>query len=319
MCHVSVVIPVYKVESYIERCLHTLFGQTLEEIEYIFVDDGSPDASVVKIGEVLEQYPHRKSQTKLLRHDRNRGVAAARTTGIRAATGEYLIHCDPDDYVEPDMYEKLYAKAKETDADVVVCDYWLEKATQKKVVTPAYRDTPQQCLKDMYKKDGLYMHLWSKLVRRRLISRYTIVPFAGTDYGEDLNCTMQIFYYAKHLAVVRKPLYHYCQREGSLSISSASRAILNRRMDNAALICRFLQEKSGDTYETFCNHMKFCLKRQYQSVFDENDYEWFHLYRESHNAVLSLTLYPLKTRVILWIALQHYILYRIMKKFISGL
>ena len=97
MPKVSVVIPVYNVEQYIERCLYTLFGQTMDDIEYIFVDDSSTDSSVKIINKSLELYPYRKVLTKILRHSSNLGVGAARTTGIKAATGDYIIHCDPDD------------------------------------------------------------------------------------------------------------------------------------------------------------------------------------------------------------------------------
>ena len=85
---VSVIIPVYGVESYIERCLHALFGQTLDDIEFIFVDDHTPDNSVAKIYSVLEHYPSRKRAVSVLRHSCNKGLAAARTTGVKAASGD---------------------------------------------------------------------------------------------------------------------------------------------------------------------------------------------------------------------------------------
>ena len=121
---VSIVIPVYNVEKYIERCVRTLFAQTLDDLEYIFVDDCSPDNSIDVMLKVLEEYPVRKPQVKLIRHEINQGVSQSRQDGVEAATGEYIIHCDPDDWVELDMYEQLYTKAKETNADLVLCDYY---------------------------------------------------------------------------------------------------------------------------------------------------------------------------------------------------
>ena len=112
MPKVSICIAVYNVEKYIEQCVRSLFEQTLDDLEYIFVDDASPDASIDVLLRVLEDYPHRKNQVKLLRHETNQGVAVARKDAIAAATGEYIIHCDPDDWVDLDMYEKLYVKAK---------------------------------------------------------------------------------------------------------------------------------------------------------------------------------------------------------------
>ena len=313
MPQVSVVIPVYKVEPYIERCLHTLFGQTLEEIEYIFVDDGSPDASVAKIGEVLERYPHRKSQTKLLRHDRNRGVAAARTTGIRAATGEYLIHCDPDDYVEPDMYEKLYAKAKETDADLVVCNHWLNE----RIVRYDYADTPQACLKNLYKKGAYSIHLVTKLIRRAVLAAHNIVPYEGIDFGEDLNCTVRMFYYARKLAVVDLPLYHYCQREHSLSTSAELVDDFDKRTQLVQTICGFFEQRGEHQYDTFCNYLKFSVKFRFRELFPDSR-QWFDWYRECHRDVLKFDESSRKIRIVLWLVLQNYWIYKWTKPFIPG-
>lgn len=117
MSKVCVIIPVYKAEVYIEKCTRTLFGQTLDNLEYIFVDDCSPDHSIEVMERVLNEFPNRKSQVKVIRHEVNQGVSAARQHGVGAADAEYIIHCDPDDYLELDMYEAMYRKAKEDNND----------------------------------------------------------------------------------------------------------------------------------------------------------------------------------------------------------
>lgn len=109
---VSVIIPVYGVERYIEQCARSLFSQTMRDgIEYIFVDDCSPDKSIEILEDILREYPHREPQVKIIRHTENQGIGGTRRTGVKNATGEYIIHCDSDDWVEPDMYEMLYGKA----------------------------------------------------------------------------------------------------------------------------------------------------------------------------------------------------------------
>ena len=100
---VSVIVLVYKVEKYIERCARALFGQTMEDIEYVFVDDCTPDASMEMLERVLDEFPQRRSRVKVLRNDVNRGRAYSRRRGVGAASGEYIIHCDSDDWPEPDM------------------------------------------------------------------------------------------------------------------------------------------------------------------------------------------------------------------------
>ena len=125
MSKVSVIIPVYNVERYIERCVRSLFEQTLIDMEYIFVDDCSPDNSINILESVLEEYPNRKSQVKIIRHLENKGLPIARKTGIDNSTGDYIIQCDSDDWVDKDMYKAMYNMAVNTHSDVVVCGYYV--------------------------------------------------------------------------------------------------------------------------------------------------------------------------------------------------
>ena len=111
MMKVSVIIPIYNVELFIERCVVSLMEQTLEEVELIFVDDASPDGSVNILREVVGRYPSRKDCVKIITHSENKGLPAARNTGLAEATGEYIFYCDSDDFVELDLLESLYNKA----------------------------------------------------------------------------------------------------------------------------------------------------------------------------------------------------------------
>ncbi len=115
MPKVSVIIPVYGVENSIERCARSLFEQTLDEMEYLFIDDCTKDRSIEVLKSVLKDYPKRKSQVTIHRMDNNSGQAKVREWGILNATGEYIIHCDSDDWVDKDIYRELYEKAKEND------------------------------------------------------------------------------------------------------------------------------------------------------------------------------------------------------------
>ena len=121
---VSVLVPVYGVEKYIERCARSLFEQTMKDgIEFIFTDDCTRDRSIEILEKVVEEYPERKSQVKIIHHEKNQGLVSARVTGLKEAVGEYVIHCDSDDWVEREMYEIMYRQAKDTDSDIVVCDF----------------------------------------------------------------------------------------------------------------------------------------------------------------------------------------------------
>ena len=313
MPKVSVIIPVYNVGPYIERCLHSLFGQTLDDIEYIFVDDGSTDDSVMLIEHVLEEYPDRLQQTKILRHDKNRGVAAARTTGIRAATGEYIIHCDPDDWVERDMYEKMYARAIETDADIVACYHMLND----RLVAYDFADTPQKCLESMTIKSRQYVHLWTKLVRRSIVEEHDIVPFEGVDFGEDLNTTVRLLYWARTISVVEEPLYHYCIHANSISTSDSYLRNFKIRAVNVEKICAFLLQTGDRRYETLSNYLKFSLKFEFRTCFSD-DREWFDWYRECHKEVMKFKDNSLKSRITLRLTLSNYHIYKMARRFVRN-
>ena len=132
MPEVSVCIPVYGVEKYIERCARSLFEQTMTDgIEFIFVNDCTTDKSIEILERILAEYPGRQAQTKIIHHATNKGLVAARNTGLAHATGDYIIHCDSDDWVDLNFYESLYKKAVETGADVVV-RYGISKRTAEK-------------------------------------------------------------------------------------------------------------------------------------------------------------------------------------------
>ena len=119
MIKVSVIVPVYKVEAFIGRCIRSLIEQTLQETEFIIVDDCTPDDSISVVQKIIRDYPERKRQFKIIRHDVNKGLPAARNSGLAIATGEYIFHCDSDDFVEREMLEQLYQTAKKGDADIV--------------------------------------------------------------------------------------------------------------------------------------------------------------------------------------------------------
>ena len=116
---VSIIVPVYKAEAYLHRCVDSILAQTFTNWELLLIDDGSPDRS----GAICDEYASKDARIRVF-HKENGGVSSARQKGQDEAQGEYTIHADPDDWVEPTMLEELYKKAKEDDADMVICDYY---------------------------------------------------------------------------------------------------------------------------------------------------------------------------------------------------
>lgn len=215
---ISVIVPVYSVERYIRQCVESLCAQDYDNMELVFVDDGSPDKSVDILMEVLEAHPEVRGKSLIIRQ-KNSGLPKARMTGLRAATGDFIIHVDSDDWVEPDYLSQLARKAVEEDADLVYCDFFKEYEGKSSWVDRE---------RDFYPADGLgaakavnngviRAYMWNKLVRRDLYDLDNmIVPIRG--YHEDIVFQTQIVYKATKCVHLRKPLYHYRRRRsGSLT------------------------------------------------------------------------------------------------------
>lgn len=207
---VSVIVPVYNVAPYIEKCARSLFEQTLDNLEIIFVDDCSPDNSTEIIRTLLDEYSHRKSTTRIVRMSSNGGQAAVRRQGIIEAKGEYIIHCDGDDWVDSDLYETLYNEAIRNDADIVVCDEIMEYDGYQ---IPKPTDNLPSCGKEImsnWYKYAIGMFCHNKLVRRSLYTDNNVLPWIGLNMWEDNGLFARLFYYAdKVFQIHGGPLYHY--------------------------------------------------------------------------------------------------------------
>ena len=210
---ISVYIPVYKAGPFMEKCCRTLFEQTLTDLEYVFVDDCTPDDSMEILKQVLDQYPHRKNGVKILRNETNLGVAKTIKKAIEACTGEYLIRCDPDDYVATDLYEKLLHKAQIENADVVVCDYAEVKADK---ITPRLQHTFQDGRDAMHliMQEKMHGALWNKLIQRDLFSKIEFWP--EMNFREDQVISIQIFFHCQNPVFYSHVGYFYRQNPNSL-------------------------------------------------------------------------------------------------------
>lgn len=311
---VSVIVAVYNVEPYVERCAHSLFNQTLDDIEYIFVDDCSPDNSIEIIKKTLNCYPHRKKQVKFIHHETNQGQAGARTTGMKAATGEYMIHCDPDDWVELNMYELMYNAAHPIGSppiDVVLCNYLLhEKRGVTKSNIRAYR-SPQDYVKYVYKKHSSLFFLHTRLISSDLIKNHNIYPYPGINFGEDRNVSIRVYHFASTISLIPQQLYHYNKlNENAITLSKRDLQLWGSWKRNVDLISEFLLSNNKKDYRKASNYLKFDAKMQFRDIF-KNAKEWFNLYRECHRDIICFEENTLLSRIVLRVVLSNYYLYKL--------
>ena len=235
---VSIIVLVYGVEKYIERCARALFGQTMEDLEYIIVDDCSPDASMDILLRVLEEYPRRKDRVKVIRNEVNRGQAYSRRVGVEAATGEYIIHCDSDDWPEPDMYAKLYAKARAGGLDIVACRASFVFADRTEI--SADKLESKDLLGALIRQDILN-HVWNKLVSRKVYEKGVLFP--ENNMCEDSAIVIQLASNSDSYGYLDEPLYNYSVREDGLSNSGVSMSKMNQMRENFNLAFSCLESK----------------------------------------------------------------------------
>ena len=205
MPKVSIIVPVYNVEEYLEKCLDSLVNQTLKDIEIIIVNDGSPDNSQKIIDEYQSKYKNIKSYQKT-----NGGLSDARNYGINKASGEYLAFIDSDDYIKTDMIEKMYQKAKNEKLDIVVCnsieiypnDISIEKKSNLNYSDDSIKNyliSPPMACTRLYKKE-----------------LFKNISFKKNIFYEDLELTPKLVNYTKNIGFIDEGLYYYYQRTGSI-------------------------------------------------------------------------------------------------------
>ena len=209
MPKLSIIVPVYNVEKYIDKCIESLVNQTLQEIEIIIVNDGSQDRSEEKIENFVKKYP---TKIKYL-EKKNGGLSSARNLGLNYATGEYIAFLDSDDYVEKNMYEEMYKLAKKENSDIVECDFIWEWEYGKKVFDKRKEyQYPDKDKRQIMKKPRVVV--WNKIYKREIINK---TRFSEGLIYEDLEFFYKIVPYLKNISYIDKYFVHYIQRKNSIS------------------------------------------------------------------------------------------------------
>ena len=212
MPKVSIVVPAYNVEKYIEKCLESLVNQTLQDIEIIVVNDGSKDNTKQKILEFRDKYPNK---VKYLEKE-NGGLSSARNFGIPHATGEYIAFLDSDDYVEKNMYGEMYNEAKKDNFDMVECDFIWEYPNKSKEDHGVLANNK----KELIVKNRVVA--WNKLIKREILEKSKLeFPF-GLRY-EDVEFFYKLVPFLNKVSIVNKCFIHYVQRQNSIVNTQNSR------------------------------------------------------------------------------------------------
>lgn len=211
---VSIVIPAYNVENYIEACIKSLVNQTLKDIEIIIVDDGSKD----KTSEIITKYAQEDFRIKNIKQE-NQGISAARNLGISLAKGEYIGFVDSDDWVDANYFENLYNTAIKYNADMAVASIYKHKPKYNQYTLEYKTSIVAEKIQDKIKlcedKKKRFFYVWNKLCKAELLKENNIQFAIGRIY-EDVNFTMQTVFYANKIVSATDTKYHYIERSGSI-------------------------------------------------------------------------------------------------------
>lgn len=209
---ISIIVPIYKVEPYLNTCVQSIVDQTYTNLEIILVDDGSPDNCPA----MCDAWVEKDSRIRVI-HKENGGLSDARNAGLAIATGQLISFVDSDDRIEPDFIRELYTAMERTGADIAECGVaYVDEAgaiLKHRPVSPATELGRMAALERLVREDGVYQTVWNKLYRREVLDG---IPFEKGKYHEDDFWTYQIFDRIEKLALVEKPLYNYLQRGGSI-------------------------------------------------------------------------------------------------------
>lgn len=235
MMKVSILVPVYKVENFISKCACSLFEQTYENIEYVFVDDCSPDKSIQILKEMLLHYPNRQFQVKIVTHSVNRGLAAARNTALKHATGKYVLNVDSDDYLEHDAIRLLYEKAEKEEADVVVFDSYIDCLGKRRKLREIFVGNKVEYIKKVLQLE-VTPSTCSRFLKRDLYIKSEIRAIDGVNQGEDLSVIPRLLYSANRIVKLDEYLYNYVQ----YNTSSYTNNVTKKALSNMIQVCDML-------------------------------------------------------------------------------
>ncbi len=257
---ISVIVPVYNVEGYLERCVNSILCQTYESLEVILVDDGSTDASPG----MCDEFAVRDGRVRVI-HKENGGLSDARNAGLSIASGEYIGYVDSDDRIEPDMYELMHRACVENDAQLCVCRYFSEYADRTEgggtgTCSVLSRDELLRVYIGGDERYVIYNSVWSKLFRRSLVEG---MEFPKGRNSEDIVYTTRAFCMLERAAYIDKCLYHYViDREDSIMNVSRGERMFRDELpfwrEHIALIGELVSEEMADfAFYHFCRRLLF--------------------------------------------------------------
>ncbi|MCD7925794.1 MAG: glycosyltransferase [Bacteroides sp.] len=302
---VSIIIPVYNASQTLYECINSLHKQTYRPLELLFIDDCSTDHSQEVIQNISGQHSLEELSIKILHHEFNKGVAAARNTGLDNATGDYIYYVDADDKIDNDTIECLVKEAQEKDADIVGHDWFLTFNSNERYMKQPSVENPDDALKRMM-CGRMKWNLWLYLVKRSLYEDNKIRFVEGWNMGEDMMVMMKLLSVANKMVMLHKPFYHYRQvNPEALTRTSQSEAHIFQVTNNIYELEQFLQLQEGKKYTKYIDILKLVIKWPLLITADKECYiQWRKWFPEANRYAFDNEVQSFRIRLLQYAAMK---------------
>lgn len=294
----SVIVPVYGVEKYIAQCARSLFSQDMQGLEFIFVDDCSPDSSIPILETIINcEYPSLKEDIQIIRLPQNKGVSNARNVGISKATGDYVTFCDSDDWIEADMYSNLHSTAKETNADISACNFVNEYDGYTRVIHQPYSSDMEINMRRLLVGD-IFPSLCTSIVRRSLYVNHFVTFPEEMNMGEDLAVNVCLYCHAARIVSLSKPFYHYRHYKESACMQKSLSSI-ESDIQVAGFIEKYLTDNHlEEKHRKAIRYRKFFSKLPLWTNSSSRNYQrWLSVYPDTNKYIFSYSRLNWKMKI----------------------
>ena len=292
MSTVSIIVPVYKVEDYIRECLDSILAQTYPYFELILVDDGSPD----NCGRICDDYAKGDNRIKVV-HKVNGGISSARNAGLEVAKGEWIMHVDGDDWIEPDMIESLIEAAQITGADMVIGDFVKYGPSAGYNKLPTWSSDKKKSMTNYIAY--VMTTIWGSIAKRSLYADHSLKSPDGISYCEDFHLIVRLCHFANKIVNVHRPFYHYRYRPTSIMSNMNGKTEADEQWVYQDTI-RFFKEQG--VYEDYRKVMSWrVLKSAQELLLDPAGHKRFmELFNDGREFIFSCPFVNRKIKMLAW-------------------
>ena len=292
MSTVSIIVPVYKVEDYIRECLDSILAQTYPYFELILVDDGSPD----NCGRICDDYAKGDNRIKVV-HKVNGGISSARNAGLEVAKGEWIMHVEGDDWIEPDMIESLIETAQITGADMVIGDFVKYGPSAGYNKLPTWSSDKKKSMTNYIAY--VMTTIWGSIAKRSLYADHSLKSPDGISYCEDFHLIVRLCHFANKIVNVHRPFYHYRYRPTSIMSNMNGKTEADEQWVYQDTI-RFFKEQG--VYEDYRKVMSWrVLKSAQELLLDPAGHKRFmELFNDGREFIFSCPFVNRKIKMLAW-------------------